>query len=59
MKTRVECWNVGMCRGTDKVCESINAYAERNNLEIVGITYASGDVIVVFKEADNEQREAD
>ena len=51
MKTRVECWNVGMCRGTDKVCESINGYAERNNLEIVGITYASGDVIVVFKEA--------
>lgn len=36
-----------------------NAYAERNILEIVGITYASGNVIVVFKEADNEQREAD
>lgn len=56
MKTRVNFWNIGHCRGTQNVVDGINRYAETHKLEIVGITYASGDIIVVFKEEDNEQR---
>lgn len=56
MKTHVSCWNIGHCRGTQNVVDGINRYAETHKLEIVGITYASGDIIVVFKEEDNEQR---
>ena len=56
MKTHVSCWNIGHCRGTQNVVDAINRYAEKRNLEIVGITYASGDIIVVFKEDDDEQR---
>ena len=59
MKTHVSCWNIGHCRGTQNVVDAINRYAEKLNLEIVGITYASGDIIVVFKEDDDEQRETD
>ena len=59
MKTHVSCWNIGHCRGTQNVVDGINRYAETHKLEIVGITYASGDIIVVFKEEDNEQRETD
>lgn len=59
MKTHVSCWNIGHCRGTQNVVDGINQYAENHKLEIVGITYASGDIIVVFKEDDDEQRETD
>lgn len=56
MKTHVNCWDIGHCRGTQNVVDAINRYAETHKLEIVGITYASGDIIVVFKEEYNEQR---
>ena len=57
MKRYAEYWNIGNCGGVGKTVSLINRYAEDNNVEIVGITYAYGDVIVVFEEADDEQRE--
>lgn len=55
MKRYAEYWNIGNCGGVGKTVSLINRYAEDNNVEIVGITYADGDVIVVFEEADNER----
>ena len=56
MKTYLEYWNIGTFGGIGRAIDSINKFAEHNNAEIVGITYADGDLIVIFKEKDNEQR---
>ena len=56
MKTYLEYWNIGTFGGTGRTIDSINKFADHKNAEIVGITYTSGDLIVIFKEKDNEQR---
>ena len=52
MKTYLEYWNIGTFGGIGRAIDSINKFAEHNNAEIVGITYADGDLIVVFKEKE-------
>lgn len=55
-KTYVEYWNIGSFEEMGHVVDSINKCAKRDNAEIVGITYAGEDLVVAFKEVDNEQR---
>ena len=50
MNQYIEYWNIGACGGIGEVVDAVNRYAEHHNAEIVGITYAEGNIVVVFKE---------
>ena len=50
MNTYIEYWNIGACGGIGEAADCINRYAKNHNAEIVGIAYAEGNIVVVFKE---------
>lgn len=61
MNTYIEYWSIGSYGGIGNTIDDINRYAQHHNAEIVGIAfvgnaYAQGQIVVVFKEgADNER----
>jgi hypothetical protein len=50
MNQYVEYWNIGACGGIGNTVDDINRYAQHHNAEIVSVTYAEGNMVVVFKE---------
>ena len=50
MNQYIEYWNIGACGGIGNTVDGINRYAQHKNAEIVGIAYAEGIMVVVFKE---------
>ena len=53
MNQYVEYWNIGAHGGIGYTVDKINSYSERHHAEIVSITYAEGNILVVFKEKEN------